>query len=318
MTGRMDKDKQIFPAGPYLRWERTTGSIMKDVAIALIPALLGAVYFFGIQALDLAAVSVAVCVLTEYIWQKATKAQVTVGDFSAVVTGLLLAMNLPVTTPYGVLISADVFAILAGKQLLGGIGNNFVNPALLGRLFVMSVWPGKVIQYVLPFTAGTDAVTSATVLGNLKSGGENPYTLWQMFLGAVPGSLGETSKLLLLVGFVYLWYKGVVNVWAAVIYTVTVAVLTFILGPGGMFTGNILENILSGGLILGACFMLTDYMFVSRSGKILYAFTAGALTAWFRLYSSYPEGVCFGILTANCLVGVLSLFCHRHVYGVEE
>ena len=318
MTEMVHKEKQVFPPGPYLRAERTTGGIMKDVCIALLPALLGAVYFFGIRALDLAGVSVVTCVLTEYIWQKATKAQVTVGDFSAAVTGLLLAMNLPVTVPYEVLIAAGIFTILVGKQLLGGIGNNFVNPALLGRLFVMTVWPAKVMQYVLPLTSGADSVTSATVLGTIKSGGESPYTYWQMFVGAVPGSLGETSKLLLLAGFGYLCYKGVVNMWAALIYTGTVTLLTFIFAPGGMYTGDILQNVLSGGLILGACFMLTDYMFVSRSGKILYALTAGALTAWFRLYSSYPEGVCFGILTANCLTGVLSLFYHRHVYGVKD
>ncbi|MDC7290104.1 RnfABCDGE type electron transport complex subunit D [Blautia schinkii] len=321
VTGSADilvRQAEKFPVAPYLRTKRSSRGIMGDVCIALVPALLGAAYFFGMRALGLAAASVAVCVLTEYVWQKLTKSPVTVGDLSAAVTGILLAMNLPVTTPYWVVISAGIFTILIAKQLLGGIGNNFVNPALLGRLFVMLVWPGRVMQYVLPGSAGTDAVTSATILGSIKSGGENPYSYWEMFVGAIPGSLGETSKLLLLVGFAYLCYKGAVNAGAALIYTGTVAAVTFVLGPQGLFTGDILENLLSGGLILGACYMLTDYMFVSRKGKILYAVTAGVLTSLFRIYSVYPEGVCFGILTANCLSGAMSSLYKRHVYGVDR
>lgn len=307
-----------FPAAPYLRTKRSARGIMADVCIALVPALLGAAYFFGIRALSLTAVSLAVCVLTEYVWEKLTKSPVTVGDLSAAVTGMLLAMNLPVTTPYWVAVSAGIFTILFAKQFLGGIGNNFVNPALLGRLFVMLVWPGRVMQYVMPGSAGADAVTSATILGSIKSGGKNPYSYWEMFVGSIPGSLGETSKLLLLAGFVYLCYKGAVNAGAALIYTGTVAAVTFVLGPQGLFTGDILENLLSGGLILGACYMLTDYMFVSRKGKILYAVTAGLLTSLFRIYSVYPEGVCFGILTANCLSGAMSSLYKRHVYGVAR
>lgn len=321
VTGSADismRQAKKFPVAPYLRTKRSSRGIMGDVCIALVPALLGAAYFFGMRALGLTVVSLAVCVFTEYIWQKLTKSPVTVGDLSAAVTGILLAMNLPVTTPYWVVISSGIFTILIAKQLLGGIGNNFVNPALLGRLFVMLAWPGRVMQYVLPGSTGTDAVTSATILGSVKSGGENPYSYWEMFVGAIPGSLGETSKLLLLVGFAYLCYKGAVNAGAALIYTGTVAAVTFVLGPQGLFTGDILENLLSGGLILGACYMLTDYMFVSRKGKILYAVTAGVLTSLFRIYSVYPEGVCFGILTANCLSGAMSSLYKRHVYGVDR
>lgn len=318
MTEITARETQALPVGPYLRTKRTSRGIMGDVCIALVPAILGAVYFFGGRALGLTAASLAACVLTEYIWQRLTKSPVTVGDLSAAVTGILLAMNLPVTVPYWVVVSAGVFTILMGKQFLGGIGNNFVNPALLGRLFVMVVWPSRIMQYVLPGGSGADAVTSATILGSLKSGGENPYSYWEMFIGRIPGSMGETSKLLLLAGFAYLCYKGAVNAGAALIYITTVAAVTCVLGPAGLFTGDILESVLSGSLILGACYMLTDYMFVSRKGKMLYAATAGVLTALFRIYSVYPEGVCFGILTANCLCGAMSGLYRRHVYGVAR
>ena len=226
--------------GPHLRTPRTTRNVMMHVTISLIPALLGAIYYFGIQALYLSGLSVAVCVLTEYIWQKITKKQVTAGDFSAVVTGLLLAFNMPVTVPVWVLVAADVFSILVVKQMFGGIGNNFVNPALMGSLLVMVAWPAAVMQYVVPRTVSVDAVSAATILGTAKSGAETGYSYLQMFLGEMPGAMGETSKLLLLIGFAYMCYKKIVNAEAAVTYIGTVTILTFIFGPDGLFTGDIL------------------------------------------------------------------------------
>lgn len=304
--------------GPHLRTPRTTRNVMMHVAISLIPALLGAIYYFGIQALYLSGLSVAVCVLTEYIWQKITKKQVTAGDFSAVVTGLLLAFNMPVTVPVWTLIAADVFSILVVKQMFGGIGNNFVNPALMGRLLVMVAWPGAVMQYVAPRTVSVDAVSAATVLGTAKSGAETGYSYLQMFLGEMPGAMGETSKLLLLVGFAYMCYKGIVNAEAALTYIGTVLVLTFIFGPEGLFTGDILLNLFGGGLIMGGCYMLTDYAFASRKGKLIYAAVAGIITAAIRIFSVYPEGICFGILTANCMAGILSMLYKKHVYGMKK
>lgn len=291
---------------------------MMHVAIALMPALLGSVYYFGVRSLYLTGISVAVCVITEYLWQKLTKKQVTVGDFSAVVTGILLAFNMPVTVPVWVLAAAAVFSILVVKQMFGGMGNNFVNPALMGRLLTMVVWPGSVMQYVAPRTLAADAVSSATVLGAVKTGSEAGYSYLQMFFGETPGALGETSKLLLLAGFAYLCYLGIVNAEAAFTYIATVLALTFVFGPEGLFTGDILLNLLGGGLIMGACYMLTDYAFVSRRGRILYAVTAGVITAAIRIFSIYPEGICFGILTANCLAGGLSLLRKKHVYGTKK
>ena len=290
--------------GPHLRTPRTTRNVMMHVTISLIPALLGAIYYFGIQALYLSGLSVAVCVLTEYIWQKITKKQVTAGDFSAVVTGLLLAFNMPVTVPVWALVAADVFSILVVKQMFGGIGNNFVNPALMGRLLVMVAWPAAVMQYVVPRTA--------------KSGAETGYSYLQMFLGEMPGAMGETSKLLLLIGFAYMCYKKIVNAEAAVTYIGTVTILTFIFGPDGLFTGDILLNLFGGGLIMGGCYMLTDYAFASRKGKLIYAAVAGIITAAIRIFSVYPEGICFGILTANCMAGMLSVLYKKHVYGMKK
>lgn len=304
--------------GPHLRTDRSTGKIMLHVCISLMPALLGSIYFFGINALYLTGLSVAVCVLTEYLWQKLTKKQVTVGDFSAVVTGILLAFNMPVTAPAWVVAATAVFSILVVKQMFGGIGNNFANPALMGRLLAMVAWPGAVMQYVAPRTLSADAVSSATVLGAVKTGGEAGYSYLQMFLGETPGALGETSKLLLLVGFAYLCYLGIVNAEAALTYIGTVLVLTFVFGPSGLFTGDILLNLFGGGLIIGACYMLTDYAFVTRRGRLLYAVTAGVITAAIRIFSIYPEGICFGILTANCLAGGLSLLQKKHVYGMKK
>lgn len=304
--------------GPHLRTPQTTRNIMLHVSISLMPALLGAIYFFGIRSLYLTGLSVAVCVLTEYLWQKLTKQPVTAGDFSAVVTGILLAFNMPVTVPAWVIVLTAVFSILVVKQMFGGIGSNFANPALMGRLLAMVVWPGTVMRYVAPNTLAADAVSSATVLGAVKNGGEAGYSYLQMFLGETPGALGETSKLLLLIGFAYLCWLGIVNMEAALTYIATVLVLTYIFGPAGLFTGDILLNLFGGGLIIGACYMLTDYVFVSRRGRLLFAVTAGVITAAIRLFSHYPEGICFGILTANCLAGALSHFCRRRVYGTKK
>ena len=199
----------------------------------------------------------------------------TAGDFSAVVTGMLLAFNMPVTVPVWVLGAAAVFSILIVKQMFGGIGSNFANPALMGRLLVMVLWPGTVMEYTAPRTLIADAVSQATVLGTVKAGGETGYSYLQMFLGEVPGAMGETSKLLLLVGFAYMCYMGVVNAEAALTYIATVTVLTFILA-------------------------------------------AGIITAAIRIFSTYPEGICFGILTANCLAGILALLYRQQVYGTKK
>lgn len=297
---------------PYLRACGSTKEIMQNVVLSLVPALCGSVFFFGIRALGLTLFSAAVCVLSEYAWQKITKRQITAWDFSAAATGMLLAFNMPVSTPLWVLLAADLFAILVVKQMFGGIGCNFVNPALMGRLFVMTVWPGQIMRYTMPHS---DAVSSATALAALKDKTQSGYTYLQMFLGDIPGAIGETSKILILIGFLYLCRKGIVNAKAALVYIGSVSVLTFVFGGEGLFAGDFLGNLLGGGLILGGCYMLTDYAFVSQRGRLLSALAAGVITAWIRIFGPYPEGVCLGIVTANCLAGVLAMAENRRVYG---
>lgn len=304
--------------GPFIRTQKTTSRIMLDVILALLPALAGAVWFFGLRSLYLCIFTAAICAASEYLWQKIMHLPCTVSDYSAVVTGILIAFNFPVTTPYWVMGAAGMFAVVVVKQMFGGIGGNFVNPALAGRLVVMLLWPGKIMQYVLPRGMETDGIASVTVLTALKQGAPADYGFGQMLIGAIPGALGETSKLLLLLGFGYLYYKKIVNISMSVSYVAAVVLVTWAAGLAGWGIPVPIHHLLGGGLILGACFMLTDYSFSSRSGKILYGIAAGVITALVRIFSRYPEGVCFGILAANCLSGLLSGFYRQHVYGVIE
>ena len=288
---------------PNLRTPKTTQKIMLDVCIALLPALVYATVIFGMNALLLTAVSVATCVVAEGVWQAIRKETVTVSDLSAAVTGMLIAFNVSSTTPIWAVMIADVFAIIVVKQVFGGIGNNVVNPALMGRLFMMVVYPAQMMSYVDPTV---DAVTHATVL----SGGT--YSVGNMILGNIPGALGETSALFLLVGFLYLAYKKEVNVLAAVVYIGVVGLVS------GLIMGNVAAGFFGGGLFLGGLFMLTDYVFVSKSGKVLYALVAAVITILVRCFSFLPEGVCFGILLANCMVTLIDKIDKKpHVYGVK-
>lgn len=308
---------QLHEVSPHIVMDRSTKEIMQDVVIALVPALLGSLYFFGINSLILVLTAVTTCVLSEYIWQKIRKEQLTVGDWSAVVTGILLAFNVPSTTPIWAVMVASVFAIIVVKQFFGGIGSNFANPALMGRALLLFLWPASISGYVSTFHAGTDAVSSATVLGLYKSGSELTYSKWDMFIGNIPGCLGETSALLLLIGFAYLCYRRVVNIAATGAYILTVLLMTFIFSNEGLFKGDILINLLSGGLILGACFMMTDYASVAPRVKVTLAVIAGLVTAFIRIWGMLPEGVSYGILTANCLSGIIDNIIKPHIYGVK-
>lgn len=308
---------QLHEVSPHIVMDRSTKEIMQDVVIALVPALLGSLYFFGINSLILVLTAVTTCVLSEYIWQKIRKEQLTVEDWSAVVTGILLAFNVPSTTPIWAVMVASVFAIIVVKQFFGGIGSNFANPALMGRALLLFLWPASISGYVSTFHAGTDAVSSATVLGLYKSGSELTYSKWDMFIGNIPGCLGETSALLLLIGFAYLCYRRVVNIAATGAYILTVLLMTFIFSNEGLFKGDILINLLSGGLILGACFMMTDYASVAPRVKVTLAVIAGLVTAFIRIWGMLPEGVSYGILTANCLSGIIDNIIKPHIYGVK-
>ena len=310
--------KELHEVGPHIEINRTSKVIMQDVVIAMIPALLGSIYFFGINSLILVLAAVTTCVLSEYIWQKIRKEQLTVSDWSAVVTGMLIAFNVPSTTPIWAVMIASVFAIIIVKQLYGGIGSNFANPALMGRALLLFLWPASISNYVTSYHAGTDAISSATVLGLYRTGNEiTQFSKWDMFIGNIPGCLGETSALLLLIGFAYLCYRRVVNLATTGAYIFTVLIMTFVFSQDGLFQGDILTNLLSGGLILGACFMMTDYASVAPRVKVTLAIIAGLVTAGIRIWGMLPEGVSYGILVANCLSGLIETIIRPHIYGVK-
>ncbi|MBQ1331441.1 MAG: RnfABCDGE type electron transport complex subunit D [Lachnospiraceae bacterium] len=297
--------KEFSPRiGPFLRTSNTSARIMLDVVIALVPAMIFGVWWNGPRALLEILVACAVCQACDMVCDKISGRDFTHG---ALVTGVLLAFNMTGTTPIWVIILASVFAIVVGKQVFGGLGSNIVNPALMGRCFVMLVYPTVLNSFTVA-GGGVDSVTSATVLGT----GAGSYSYLQMFLGTIPGTIGETSKLLLLIGFLYLVFRREVNWLASLVYVATVA------GVSAMFGFDPLTSLLSGGLVLGACFMLTDYVSVGIRGQLFTAFFAGLVTTFIRVHSSLPEGVCFGILTANCLMGLFVFAQGKHVYGIKD
>ena len=296
---------------PHIRTKVTTASIMQDVCIALLPALIGAIVFFGIGSLLITLVSVTTCVAGEALWQFAHREKITVKDFSAVVTGMLLAFNLPVTTPLWVVALGAAFSIIVVKQLFGGIGNNVINPALMGRLFLMLVYPAKIMRYVKPMDV--DTATGATVLSALKNTGETNYSMWDAFIGKVPGALGETSALLLLIGFAYLVYKKEVNIAICSAFFATIFLISLCFGL------NPLMQLFAGGVVLGGCYMLTDYNLASGSGKWIYGIAVGIIVMAIRLWGTYPEGVCFALLIVNSMSGLIDgLLKNGHIYGIES
>ena len=314
---KLKEAEQLHDLSPHIRSRIKTKIIMQDVLIALTPAFLGTIYFFGLRSLMLVFCSITTCLLSEYLWQKIRKEKMTTNDYSAIVTGVLLAFNLPVTTPVWIVIFAGTFSIIVAKQFFGGIGNNVANPALMGRAIIMFLWPGAISDYVTTYQQSADAVSSATVLTMLKSGNEVTFSKWDMFIGAIPGAIGETSALLLIIGFAYLCYRKIVKARTTIVYIITVLTITFIFGPEGLFTGDILTNLLAGGLILGACYMITDYPTISPRIQVVLAIIAGLLTASIRVWGLLPEGVYFGILVANCLACLIDKLIKPHIYGVN-
>lgn len=303
-------------ASPHKRTGDTTRGIMLDVIIAMLPALVLSVILFGPRTLVVTLVSVVFCVLFEFLSRKAMKRENTIGDLSAVVTGILLAFNLPSTMPIWMVIIGDAVAIIVVKQFFGGIGQNFVNPALVGRIVLMASFPVAISDYPAPFEwkiGAVDAVTTATPLAQFTGiyGAENIKTainatdlptLANMFFGVRGGCLGETCAAALLLGFLYLLIRRVISPTIPLVYIGTVAVIMLIAGKGNlMFVGY---QLLAGGLLLGAIFMATDYTTspVSFKGKIIYAVGCGVITSLIRIFGSLPEGVSFSIILMNILV----------------
>lgn len=300
-------------SSPHAHASVTTKTIMRDVLIALTPALVGSVYFFGFRALVLTMMSAAACVLFEWGYRKIMKKDSTVYDMSALVTGVLLAFVCPVTIPYWILLIGDFFAIIVVKQLFGGIGKNFVNPALAARAFlfswpvVMSTWVKPGFENAVGILKTADAVTGATPLGTMHQGAMPEESLLDLFLGNVGGSLGETSVLLLLIGFGYLLLRKVVTVRIPLSYLATVAVLALIFPQGNDRMGWCAAQLCSGGLVLGALFMATDYVTspVSKVGQVIFGIGCGVITVAIRYLGGYNEGVSYAILVMNACVALL-------------
>ncbi len=305
----MDKMLQVS-SSPHIRSEATTQRIMLDVLIALLPAAFAGIYFFGLNAALLIAVTVLSSVAFEYLMRKVLKRSNTISDLSAAVTGLLLALNLPPDLPVWMAIVGSLFAIVIVKQLFGGLGQNFVNPALAARAFLLVSYGTKMTTWTQPLASEVDVVSYATPLGVLKEGGELPGLL-NMFLGRIGGSLGETSALALIIGGVYLLVRGVISWHIPVIYVGTVAVIALIAGANPFY------YVLAGGLLLGAIFMATDYTTspMTKKGVIIYALGCGALTMLFRLYTNMPEGVSYAILLMNVTVPLIDRYTKPKRFG---
>ncbi len=308
---------------PHIRSEDSTRQIMLDVIIGLIPALALAIFVFGARALVVTAVSVIGSVFFEWLYNKLLKKPCSVGNLSAVVTGMLLAYTLPVTAPLWMVLIGDLFAIVIVKSLFGGIGKNFMNPALGGRAFLMASYPVFMttwckVRTSLPlFGTPADVVTGATPLSFMKEGKLPDVSMADAALGMVGGCIGEVSALALLVGGIWLVYRRVISLRIPVAFIGTVAVLTLIFPKAGSGIEWMTYQLLSGGLMLGAIFMATDYASspVTPKGQIIYGIGCGVLTVLIRYFGSYPEGVSYAILIMNCCVFLIEKISQPVKFG---
>ena len=343
-------ERYIVSSSPHLREDTSIQKVMYGVVIALTPAVIGSVYFYGLRALLLIALSCLAALITEAVIQRARGVPVTIGDGSALVTGILLAFNIPPGVPWWLPVAGSVFAISIGKQVFGGLGYNPLNPALLGRAFLLASWPVHMTTTWLPTRGGTlsgltlrgiDVVTQATPLALMRKVNEiigdpsatthqivqanevladlgSSETMANLFTGQVGGCIGETSAILLLIGAAYLMFKHHIEWRIPGTYVLTVAVLTWVFGgPEGLFSGNALFHILAGGLILGAFYMATDMVTspVSPKGMIIFGVGCGVLTSVIRLIGGYPEGVSYSILLMNVATPLIDRHTRPKKFG---
>ena len=313
-------------SSPHVHSPVSTRTIMRDVLIALMPALLGSIYFFGFRALMVTLVSVAACVFYEWLWNKLRNKPSKVYDMSAMVTGVLVAFVCPVTIPYWCILIGDFFAIIIVKQLFGGIGRNIVNPALAARAFMFS-WPVLMTNWVkvgFRNAAGmfgtADAITAATPLAAMHQGAMPQESIKDMFFGNIGGCIGETSVLLLLIGFAYLLIRKVITLRIPLSYLATVAVLAFLFPRGNDRLAWCAAQLCTGGVMLGAIFMATDYVTspVTHLGQIVFGIGCGALTILIRYFGGYNEGVSYAILVMNCCVVLLDRVGRPKKFGTPK
>ena len=319
--------KLIASSSPHIRSSENTRSIMLDVIIAMLPALVWAVYNFGFKALLSVAVSIVACLFWEWLYRKLLKKPQSIGDLSAVVTGMLLAFVCPPELPWWTLVIGAFFSIVVVKQLYGGIGCNFLNPALAGRAFLLASYATAMTTWAIP-KIRPDVTSAATPMAIMKEGTEEAFTtlmsnysIGDMFIGKVGGSLGEVSALCLLVGGVYLLIRKVISWHTPVAFIGTVAILTLISAPAGIDNVQyMLYNVFGGGLMLGAIFMATDYATspVTKPGQLIFGIGCGLITCFIRRFGSYPEGVCYSILIMNCTTWLLDKYIRPTIYGAVK
>jgi electron transport complex protein RnfD len=305
-------DLRSVSSSPHTRAKFTSSNIMLMVLIALLPASAFGVYNFGMQALLIILTSVITCVLTEYLYEYFMKKPITIGDYSAAVTGVLLALNLPSTVPLWMPVIGGIFAILVVKQLFGGLGQNFMNPALGARCFLLISFTGRMTSFTY------DSVTGATPLAVLKSG--EAVNTWDMFLGTCAGTIGETSVIAIMIGAIFLLAIGVINITIPASYILSFLVFIILFSGKGLDVNFIIAHLCGGGLMLGAWFMATDYVTspITQKGRIVYGIILGCLTGLFRLFGGSAEGVSYAIIFSNLLVPLIERVTLPTAFGKEK
>ena len=301
-------------SSPHVRCKDTTQNLMLDVVIAMLPAAAFGVYRCGVYALVVILATVAACVASEYIWQKLMHKPITVNDCSAVVTGMILALNMPPEIPVWIPMLGGVFAIIVVKQLYGGLGQNFMNPALAARCFLLISFAGLMNDFSSA-AIGFDSLTGATPLASMRAG--SGADLSALFLGLIPGTIGEVSTLALLIGGVYMIVKKVISPKIPLTYIGTFAVFVFLFG--GFDISYTLNQICAGGLVFGAFFMATDYVTspITPKGQVVYGVILGLITGVFRLWGASPEGVSYAIILSNLFVPMIERFTLPKAFGKE-
>lgn len=312
------KSNLIVSGSPHIHKKESVSKIMWTVVASIIPAGIAGVIIFGLDALWVTLVAVAAAVLTELVLGMLTKKKITIFDGTAVITGILLAYNLPPNVPLWLPVVGAIFSIAIGKLVFGGLGQNIFNPALVGRVFLMASWPKYMITFAKPFSL--DAVTAATPLAALKEGKLLEHISYlDLFLGKRGGCIGEVCILALLIGAAFLLIRGYISWHIPVTYIFTTAFLSYIFGGTQLFSGDWLFYVLNGGLILGAFFMATDYVAtpLTPKGQLIFGAGCGLITAVIRLWGGYPEGVSYAILMMNAATPFIDRYTKNRIYGTR-